>query len=108
MIEYVSYKDCPQETGPSEWRRGGYTLVGWLASDNQTVYSYDEVLSRPVTSNVTYTALWRQFVTVRFDTGQYSDLLYPIEDIQVTYGGHPTLLPTPGWKNNSVAMAFDG
>ena len=108
VIEYVGYQDYPTETGPSGWVREGYTLAGWLASDNQTVYSYDEVLSRPVTSNVTYTAQWRQFVTVKFDTGQYSALLYPIDDIQVSYGSHPTLLPTPGWKNNSLAMAFDG
>ena len=108
VMEYVGYKDCPTETGPSEWIRDGYTLVGWLASDNQTVYSYDEVMSRPVTSNVTYTAQWRQFVTVKFDTGQYSDLLYSIDDIQVSYKSCFTTLPTPGWKNNSVAMAFDG
>lgn len=108
VMEYVGYKDYPTETGPSQWKRDGYTLVGWLASDNQTVYSFDELMSRPVTSNITYTAQWRQFVTVKFDTGQYSDLLYPIDDIQVSYGARPTLLPTPGWKNNSVAMAFDG
>ena len=108
VMEYVGYKDYPTETGPSEWSRDGYTLVGWLASDNQTVYSYEEVMSRPVTSNVTYTAQWRQFVTVKFDTGQYSDLLHPIDDIQVAYGSHLMLLPTPGWKNNSVTMAFDG
>jgi len=108
VMEYVGYKDYPTETGPSQWKRDGYTLVGWLASDNQTVYSFDELMSRPVTSNITYTAQWRQFVTVHFETGQYSDLLYPIDDIQVSYGSHPTLLPTPGWKNNSVAMAFDG
>ena len=108
VMEYVGYKDYPTETSPSEWKRDDYTLVGWLASDNQTVYSFDELMSRPVTSNVTYIAQWRQFVTVKFDTGQYSDLLYPIDDIQVSYGSHPTLLPTPGWKNNSVAMAFDG
>ena len=108
VMEYVGYKDYPTETGPSQWKRDGYTLVGWLASDNQTVYSYEELLSRPVTSNVTYTAQWRQFVTITFDTGQYSELLYPIDPIVVSYGSKQTLLPTPGWKNNSVAMAFDG
>ena len=108
MMEYVGYKDYPTLTEPSEWAREGYTLVGWLASDNQTVYSYDELMARPITANVTYTAQWRQFVTIRFDTGQYSDLLYPIESREVTYGSKLTLLPTPGWKNNSVAMAFDG
>mgnify|MGYP006336643591 FL=1 len=108
VVEYVAYKDYPTETAPSEWRREGYTLVGWLASDNNTVYSYDELMARPVTANVTYTAQWRQFVTVRFDTGQYSDLLYPIDAIEVSYGGSLALLPTPGWKNNAVAMAFDG
>ena len=108
MVEYVGYMNCPTETSPSGWSREGYALVGWLASDNQTIYSYDELLSRPVTSNITYTAQWKQSVTVRFDTGQYSDLLYPIEDLQVDYGTRPTLLPTPGWKNNTVAMAFGG
>ena len=108
VMEYVGYQDYPTETGPSGWVREGYTLAGWLASDNQTVYSYEELLSRPVTSNVTYTAQWRQPVTVRFDTGKYSDLLYPIDSIEVSYGSRPALLPTPGWKNNAVAMAFDG
>lgn len=108
VMEYVGYKGYPTEEGPSQWSREGYTLVGWLASDNQTVYSYDELMSRPVTSNVTYTAQWRQFVTLRFDTGQYADSLYPIDPIVVMYGSRPSLLPTPGWKNNSVAMAFDG
>ena len=108
VVEYVGYQDCPTETAPSEWRREGYTLVGWLASDNQTVYSYEEVLERPVTSNVTYTAQWRQFVTVSFDTGEYSELLYPIEDMQISYGSKQVLLPVPTWKNNAVEMAFDG
>ena len=108
VTEYVGYKNYPTETGPAEWIREGYTLAGWLASDNQTVYSYDQVLSRPVTSNITYTAQWRQFVTVRFDVGEHSEQLYPIEAMQVAYGSRPALLPTPGWKNNSVAMAFDG
>ena len=65
-------------------------------------------MSRPVTSNVTYTAQWRQFVTVSFDTGAYSELLYPLDAMEVDYGGQITLLPTPGWKNNSAAMAVDG
>ena len=108
VVEYVGYQGYPTLTEPGEWLREGYILAGWLASDNQTIYSYDEVMSRPVTSNVTYTAQWRQFVTVKFDTGQYSDLLYPIDDIQVSYGSYLTLLPTPGWKNNAAAMAFDG
>ena len=108
LMEYVGYKDYPTEEAPSQWSREGYTLVGWLASDNQTVYRYEEILSRPVTANVTYTAQWKQFVTVRFDTGQYSQLLYPIEPMEISYGSQITLLPTPGWKNNSVAMAFDG
>ena len=67
VMEYVGYKDYPTETGPSQWRRDGYTLAGWLASDNQTVYSHDEVMRRPITTNVTYTAQWRRFVTVKFD-----------------------------------------
>ena len=108
VVEYVIYNGYPTEKAPSQWSREGYTLVGWLASDNQTIYSYEEILSRPVTADVTYTAQWRQNVTVSFDTGQYSDLLYPVDPIEVAYGTRPTLLPTPGWKNNSVAMAFDG
>ena len=108
VTEEVIYKRYPIETGPSQWSREEYTLAGWLASDNQTIYSYEEILSRPVTADVTYTAQWRQNVTVSFDTGQYSDLLYPIDPIEVAYGTRPALLPTPGWKNNSVAMAFDG
>ena len=108
MMEYVGYHDYPTLTEPSEWSREGYTLVGWLSSDNQTVYSYEELMSRPVTSNVTYTAQWRQLVKVYFDTGQYSDSLYPIDPMEIPYGSKQTLLPTPGWKNNSVAMAFDG
>ena len=108
MMEYVGYQDYPTLTEPSQWAREGYSLAGWLASDNQTVYSYEELMSRPVTSNVTYTAQWRQFVTIHFDTGQYSDLLYPIDPLVVSYGSKHTLLPIPGWKNNSVAMAFDG
>ena len=107
-VEYVGYQDYPTETEPSTWVREGYTLVGWLASDNQTVYSFEEILSRPVTANVTYTAQWRQFVTVRFDVGQYANALYPIEPMDISYGSKITLLPTPGWKNNSVAMSFDG
>ena len=108
VTEEVGYKNCPTEEGPSGWTREGYTLVGWLASNNQTVYSYEEVLSRPITADITYTAQWRQFVTVQFDMGQYSQLLYPIDPIQVGYGSHPSLLPTPGWINNTVAVAFDG
>ena len=108
VMEYVGYKDYPTEQAPSQWTREGYTLTGWLASDNQTVYSYEELLSRPVTANVTYTAQWKQFVTIRFDTGQYSNLLYPIEPMVISYGSRSAMLPTPGWKNNSVAMAFDG
>ena len=108
VMEYVGYKDYPTLTEPSEWAREGYFLAGWLSSDNQTVYSYEELLSRPVTSNVTYTAQWRQYVTIRFDTGAYQDSIYPIDPMEISYGGQITTLPTPGWKNNSVAMAFDG
>ena len=108
MVEYVGYKDYPTLTEPSEWVREGYSLVGWLASDNNTVYSYEQLMARPITTNVTYTAQWKQFVTISFDTGQYSDMLYPIDSMVVSYGSQPVLLPTPGWRNNSVAMAFDG
>ena len=108
MTEYVGYNDYPTLTEPSAWKREGYSLAGWLASDNHTVYSYDQLMARPITANVTYTAQWKQFVTVSFDTGQYSDALYPIDPMVVSYGSYPEILPVPGWKNNSVAMAFDG
>ena len=108
VTEYVGYMGYPTEESPSRWGREGHTLVGWLASDNQTVYSFEELLERPVTANITYTAQWRQFVTVHFDVGQYADQLYPIDPMIISYGSQQTLLPTPGWKNNSVAMAFDG
>ena len=108
VTEDVGYEGYPTEEAPSKWSREGYTLVGWLASDNQTVYSYEELLSRPVTADITYTAQWRQFVKVRFDTGANGDSLYPIEPMEISYGSKITLLPTPGWKNNAVAMAFDG
>ena len=108
VVEYVGYQQCPTETAPSQWTREGYTLAGWLASDNQTAYSYEELLARPVTGNITYTARWMADITVRFDTGEYASALYPIDPITLPYGGHATLLPTPGWQNNAVAMAFDG
>ena len=108
MTEDVGYKEYPTEEAPSQWSREGYTLIGWLASDNQTIYSYEEILSRPVTADITYTAQWRHFVTVRFDTGAYTDSLYPIEPMEISYGNKIALLPTPGWKNNSVTMSFDG
>ena len=108
IVEYVGYGYCPEINDASEWTRPGYTLVGWLASDNNTVYSYEELINRPVTSNVTYTAQWRQFVTIHFDTGNYSDMLNPIDDLVIKYGTSATALPTPSWKNNVAAMAFDG
>ena len=108
ILEAVDYMGYPTETVPSGWTREGYTLTGWLASDNQTAYSFGELLTRPVTSNITYTAQWQEELTISFDTGPYSELLYPIDAIKVAYGGRQALLPTPGWKNNSAAMAFDG
>ena len=108
IIEYVGYGYCPEPNEASEWARQGYILVGWLASDNNTVYSYEELINRPVTSNVTYTAQWRQFVTLRFDTGTYSDMLHPIDELVINYGSSLATPPTPGWKNNAAAMAFDG
>ena len=108
MMEYVGYMDHLTMTEPQEWKREGYSLVGWLASDSQTVYSYEELMARPVTDNVTYTAQWRQFVTVSFDRGAYADALYPIDPVEVSYGGTLESPPVPGWKNNSAEMAFDG
>ncbi len=108
VTEYVGYKEYPTLTEPQEWTREGYSLVGWLSSDNQTVYSYEELMARPVTSNVTYTAQWRQFVTVSFDLGAYAQELYPIDPMSVSYGHSIASLPTPGWKNNAAKMAFDG
>ena len=108
LMEYVGYKDYPTLQEPSSWTREGYTLTGWLASDNKTVYSYDELMSRPVTTNVTYTAQWQGPVTVTFDLGTYKDALYPIDIMLIPYGSKQTSLPTPAWKNNTVVMAFDG
>ena len=108
VIEYVGYKGCPTETTPAGWTREGYTLVGFKASDNQNIYSFEDVLAREVTQNVTYTAVWRQFIHINFDLGEFADELYPIESMTLTYGSKLSPQPVPGWKNNTVAMAFDG
>lgn len=108
ITEYVMYNEYPTITEPSSWERDGYSLVGWTTNDSQTVYTYDEIMSKPVTSNATYTAKWHQFVEVKFDLGAYADSLYAIAPINVRYGTSVSYLPTPGWKNNNVAMAFDG
>lgn len=54
--ESVGYNGYPSLTEPNGWTRAGYNLIGWLASDNQTVYTYEELLARPVTQNISYTA----------------------------------------------------
>ena len=109
MQEDVPYKNFPTLTEPGTWTREGYTLVGWIIDGNeQTVYTYEELLRRPVVADVTYRAVWRAFVTVRFDLGEYADALYPIPEETVAYGGALSPMPAPAWKNNTVAMAFDG
>ena len=108
LTERVEYKRYATLSEPASWTREGYSLVGWSSSNDQNVYSYEEVLARPVTSDITYTAVWRSFVEVRFDLGEYADALYPIDPIEISYGGTLSPLPTPGWRNNTAAMAFDG
>lgn len=110
LAEDVVYGSCPTLTEPGEWTRDGYALVGWTISGDGsgTVYTYDQIMAMPVTADVTYTAQWRQSVTVSFNLGEYAAQLYPIEPMEVSYGNTISPLPTPGWRNNSAAVAFAG
>ena len=109
LTETVLYNDTPTLTEPQSWSRDGYGLVGWTVNGNQqTVYTYEELLALPVTGNVTYTAKWIPNVTVSFQLGDYTSALDPIASMEFPYGSTISPLPKPIWKNNAVAMAFDG
>lgn len=109
LTEKVSYNGCPTKTEPGAWTYENHTLVGWTVDgDAQTVYSYEEILSRPVTGNVTYRAVWRNTVTVSYDLGAYAYALYPIEPETVSYGDTLLQPSVPAWRDNAVVMAFDG
>lgn len=109
LTETVQYGGFPTQTAPGAWLRDGYTLLGWTANGSeQNVYTFEELLKLPVTGDVTYTAKWVQEVAVSFNLGAYVQDLYPIEQIAVPYGSTISPLPTPIWKNNAVAMSFDG
>ncbi|MDO4754913.1 MAG: InlB B-repeat-containing protein [Parabacteroides sp.] len=109
LSEKVGYNGYPTLTEPNEWEREGYTLLGWTINGNeQNVYTYEELLQMPITENVTYTAKWVQDITISFELGEYKDQLYSVDSIETHYGASISPLPTPAWKNNAVAMAFDG
>lgn len=109
VTEKVLYNQKPTATEPGTWSREGYTLAGWLIDDDtQTVYTYQELLNRPVTADVTYRAKWWNLVTVSYELGEYTDDLYPVEAQTVHYGSQISQHPTPVWRNNAVAKAFDG
>ena len=109
VSETVDYGDFPTETSPGSWSRDGYKLLGWtIKGSEQNVYTFEELIKLPVTSNVTYTAKWVQNVTVSFNLGQYVSALYPVDPMDIPYGSAISPLPTPIWRNNAVAMAFDG
>ena len=109
VSETVDYGDFPTETSPGSWSRDGYKLLGWtIKGSEQNVYIFEELIKLPVTSNVTYTAKWVQNVTVSFNLGQYVSALYSIDPMDIPYGSAISPLPTPIWRNNAVAMAFDG
>ena len=96
------------EDQPS-WTKDGQVLVGWVASDDPSnVYTYEALLTRPVTQNVTYTAQWASNVKISFNQGEYMNDLESIEPMIITYGSSIEQLPVPVWKNNVVASAFDG
>ena len=108
LTEKLRYGSFLTITEPT-WTRDGYTLLGWTVSgDEQKVYTFEEIASMPVNRNVTYTAKWAKDVTVRFNLGDYASALNPIDPMIVPYGTKVSPLPTPTWKNNAVAMAFDG
>ena len=106
VTERVQYNDTPEFAEQPQWQKEDYTLIGWAAGGN--VYTFEEILQRPVTQNITYTATWAENPTITFDMGEYADSLYPVDPVEVLYGGTIQQLPTPQWKFNSVAMAFGG
>ena len=109
LTETVQYGSFPTQTVPGTWSRDGYTLLGWTVKGNeQNVYTFEELAILPVTGNVTYTAKWVQEVTVSFNLGAYATDLNSIEPMVIPYGSMVSQLPTPTWRNNAVAMSFDG
>ena len=109
LTERVQYKGVPTQTDAGTWAREGYKLLGWtVKGSEQNVYTFEEIMKLPVTGDVTYTAKWAQRVTVSFNLGQYTNELNPVDSMDVPYGGTISPLPTPTWKNNVVAMSFDG
>lgn len=109
LTETVPYGGHPTLTEPGTWTREGYTLAGWTVNGNeQNVYTYEEILKLPVRADVSYTAKWHNRVTVSFNLGENSHLLYPVDPIKTAYGSSIPLLPTPAWRNNEDTMAFDG
>ena len=108
VTETVLYNGTPTLEEPN-WNREGYTLIGWtIGEDGQTIYTFEEVMQMSVTSNVTYWAKWAKEVTVSFNLGDYREELQTIDPMVISYGTSISLLPVPIWKDNAVAMAFDG
>ena len=84
-------------------------MLGWAVNGNeQNVYSFEELIKLPVNGNVTYTAKWAGKVTVSFNLGEYAGALEAIDPMVIHYGGTISPLPAPIWKDNAVAMSFDG
>ena len=109
VIEKVGYSELPTITEPSTWTRESYTLVGWtVKGDAQNVYTYEEIMDIPITKDVTYVAIWLHEVTVNFHLGEYSNQLYPIDAMTIPYGETLSPMPQPTWRNDTIAMAFDG
>ena len=109
LTETVPYGELPTLTEPGTWSRDGYTLLGWTINDDeQQVYTFEEIAAMPVKGNVTYTAKWAQNVTVSFNLGEYANELNPVDPMVIPYGSTISPLPSLTWKNNAVAMSFDG
>ena len=112
MSEAVSYNQCPTLTAPGTWQREGYTLDGWTidGDDTHTLYTYEALMARPITADVTYRAKWTlNRITIHFELGEYADHLHPISDLTIVPGYTLSPPPTPGWKETSeISMAFDG
>ena len=109
LTETVQYGGFPTQTDPGIWSRDGYKLLGWTVKGNeQNVYTLEDLIKLPVTGNVTYIAKWVQNVTVSFNLGEYVYDLNPIDPMVIPYGSTISPLPVPTWRNNVVAMAFDG
>ncbi|MBE6541123.1 MAG: hypothetical protein E7672_01605 [Ruminococcaceae bacterium] len=109
VTEKVNYNERPTLTEPNTWTRDGYTLLGWIINGNeQDVFTYEDIISRPITSNVTYTAKWASDVTVSFNLGECSQFLYPISTQTIKYKTSIDPLPIPEWRSNTAEMSFGG